>query len=501
MVQVINQNYVDKVDWEDAMIGAYGGLLNRLDPHSVYIPKKHHQRNEETFRGTFEGIGIEFDIIDDYITVIAPIVGSPSERLGIRPGDRIVEIEGVSAKGITEPEVLEKLRGPKGTTVNVVVRRPGAEELIPFAITRDKIPIYSVLAAFMVDERTGYIMINRFSETTDEELEKALDRLEASGMDRLLLDLRLNSGGYLNQAVAVADKFIEGGEMLVYTRGRTRNANQKYYSTSKATHPPHALVVLLNRGSASASEIVAGAIQDLDRGLIVGETSFGKGLVQRQWKMKDGSAIRVTIARYYTPSGRLIQRPYDEGRRAYYEEIATRSEETQKEHDPEAEESDKAINRPVFHTKGEREVYGGGGITPDVVVLYESPVSEATARLVHHPERFFFNYAVDYAATHRHEFSDFESFLHDFTVGEDMLAELRHRIESRGDEIDEEALSRDYDYIKLLLKSEIAGSLWGKNEYYRMRLLMDNQIERALTLLPEAEKLAQADRRDVHIQR
>ncbi|RMI08709.1 MAG: S41 family peptidase, partial [Calditrichaeota bacterium] len=298
--------YVEEVNWEEAVEGAITGMLEKLDPHSVYIPPEKVKENKESFAGKYEGIGIQFDIINGYLTVIAPIPGSPSDQLGIRSGDRIIKINGESAIGLTSDEVISRLKGPRGTAVRVTIQRPGVSEPLEFTIVRDVIPISTITAHFMVDDSTGYLAINRFAAITAREVEEKLAELEAQGMKRLLLDLRGNSGGYLHEAVKVAGKFIPGHKLIVYTRGRDGRIDEEYYADQfpRKVVRSYPLIVLIDRGSASASEIVAGAIQDHDRGLIVGENSFGKGLVQKEFSLQDGSAVRITTARYYTPSGR-----------------------------------------------------------------------------------------------------------------------------------------------------------------------------------------------------
>ena len=483
MIQIMNQYYVDKVDWEKVMTGAYRGMLAELDPHSVYIDKERFKKSEESFSGKFQGIGIEFDILDGYITVIAPIVGSPSEKLGLTTGDKIISIDKESAKNITYKEVFTRLRGPKGSRVDVTIRRNGVKDDFDLTIIRDEIPIYSVLSSFMINDETGYILLNRFSRTTSDEIEKAMRSLESKGMKNLILDLRSNAGGYLEEAVDVLDKFIEGGEVLVYTKGRVSSANEEYYSTSKATHARHPLIILVNRGSASASEIVAGAIQDLDRGLVVGETTFGKGLVQRQWKMKDGSAIRVTIARYYTPSGRLIQRPYDNGTEQYYKDIR---EDAQNHVDPEIDD------RTTFTTKSGRTVRGGGGITPDVIVPLDIKLEKATIKLLSDPDRFVFTYAVKYASDNKQLGSNQNKFMESFDISEEMLLEFASLVEKLEFELDKEAIEKDKEYVKNLIKSEIAAALFGRNGRFKVKIQKDIQVQKALELLPEAKDLADA---------
>jgi carboxyl-terminal processing protease len=300
--------YVEEVDTQKLVEEALKGMLDQLDPHSVYIPAKQFNSIEESFRGDFEGIGIEFQVVNDTLTVVSPITGGPSEALGIMSGDRIVKIEGEDCIGITNEEVRNKLRGKAGTKVKVTIIRIGVVEGIVYEITRDKIPIYSVDTHFMYDDEIGYISVSRFSETTFDELNDALKELKTSGMKQLIFDLRGNPGGYLNQAVKIADLFVAEDKKIVYTRGRRNEFDEDYFASKPSAYEKIPLIILINRGSASASEIVSGAVQDWDRGLIVGETSFGKGLVQRQFPLFDNSALRLTISKYYTPSGRSIQR-------------------------------------------------------------------------------------------------------------------------------------------------------------------------------------------------
>jgi carboxyl-terminal processing protease len=311
VLNLARKNYVDKIDTQTLVEAAIEGMLGILDPHSVYIPAKAMERVNEDIRGSFEGIGIEFTIINDTINVVTPISGGPSEQLGIMAGDKIIKINDTSAIGLKNEDVVRKLRGPKGTKVKVTILRAGVKEPLEFVITRDKISIYSVDVAVMVAKDVGYIYINRFSETTDREFKEAVSKLRAQGMKKLILDLRNNPGGLLSEAVKIADEFLPQGKLIVYTKGRLPEYNEEFYATSSGELEKIPVVVLVNQGSASGSEIVAGAIQDWDRGLIVGDTTFGKGLVQRQFPLNDGSAIRLTTARYYTPSGRLIQKPYE----------------------------------------------------------------------------------------------------------------------------------------------------------------------------------------------
>ena len=482
IIGLVNENYVDPVDWNEVMIGAYEGLLEGLDPHSNYIPKEQFESMNEQFVGKFQGIGIEFDIIDDWITVIAPVAGSPSERVGLRPGDKIVEIDGESAYGFSQMQVIESLRGPKGTSVNIKVGRPGQEHYLPFTIVRDDIPIYSVPTSMMLEEGTGYILISRFSSTTDIEVEAALDKLEAAGMSRLLLDLRNNGGGYLEQAVEIVDLFIGVEDTLVFTKGRQPSINRVHLAHRSGTHPPYPIIILINRGSASASEIVAGAIQDLDRGLIVGETSFGKGLVQRQWRLSDGSALRVTVGRYYTPSGRLIQRPYDDGKVKYYRDNLLRSS------DPHVQDSILAT-LPRYRTRAGRVVYGGGGILPDVYIPLERDWSEQTLKLLYHPDRLLYQYAEVAAAEINGRYPDVEAFLESYRIGSDERDRLAKWLESQGVELDAGTFEKDWDDISNQVTREIAGLIWNRQAFYRVWLDQDPQVREALTLFDQAQKL------------
>ena len=482
IIGLVNENYVDPVEWENIMEGAFYGLLERLDPHSNYISREHLESITEQFVGKFQGIGIEFDIIDDWITVIAPVVGSPSERVGLHPGDKIVEIDGKSAYKFTQEQVMKTLRGPKGTSVNLKVRRPGQEKPISFTIVRDDIPIYSVLASFMINEKTGYILLNRFSGTTAEEVEAALQELEAQGMTQLLIDLRNNSGGYLEQAVKVVDKFVAVEDTLVFTLGRGSSMDQVHMAHRAGTHPQFPIIALINRGSASASEIVAGALQDLDRGLITGETSFGKGLVQRQWQLGDGSALRLTVGRYYTPSGRLIQRPYGDGSEQYYHDLFARPL------DPAAQDSILAT-LPQYRTRAGRVVYGGGGIMPDESIPWDLKLTEQTMRLINNPERLFYQYAEQKAGELTGRYADVGSFMADYQPGKKERRGLADWLRKQGEEIDDEPFEADWGYLTTLVASEIAGLLWDREALYRVRLEQDNQVQATLKLFGQAREL------------
>ena len=473
---VIDRHYVVPPDREKVITGAINGMLSELDPHSVYIPPKNLERVNEQFQAEFEGIGIEFVVLNKVLTVVAPIIGGPSEAVGLLPGDQIVRIEGKSAYGITEDEVQKSLRGKKGTKVKLVINRPGDSEHFEVTITRDTIPIYSVMASFLLEDgETGYIYLGRFARTTAEEVEDALNKLEGQGMKQLIFDLRGNSGGYLDQAFKVADKFIPGGYKIVYTKGRTGQLDEDFYSSSQRTHPMYPIVVLVDHGSASASEIVSGAIQDLDRGLVLGQTSFGKGLVQNQIPLMDNGALRLTVARYYTPSGRLIQRSYDEENVVdYYSEAYDDSS------------ANKADSTKQYETLGGRIVYGGGGITPDSVLVPDK-ITRFTNRL--RMKRVFFEFGSNWASNNRKKIKDFESFRDDFNINDKMIDELKKIIERHEIEFSQTAFDKDRDYISLLMKSEIARHLWDSEHYYMIRLTGDTEVQHAKELIIEAERI------------
>ena len=409
--------YMEKVDTPKLVEAAINGMLAKLDPHSVYIPAKQLESVEESFRGDFEGIGIEYQVVNDTLTVVSPITGGPSEALGIMSGDRIVKIDEQNVIGITNDNVQKKLRGKAGTIVTVSIFRPGVAKLQDYAIKRDKIPIYSVDTHFMIDNRTGYISVSRFSETTYDEVLSALNDLKSKGMKQLIFDLRGNPGGYLNQAVKISDLFLDGRKKIVYTKGRREEFNEEYFSGEYSEFEKLPLIILVNKGSASASEIVSGAIQDWDRGLIVGETTFGKGLVQRQFTLPDNSALRLTISQYFTPSGRLIQRDYknQKDKEEYYSQAGGKEE---KEGDNLNHKAESDSSLKVYKTNGGRIVYGGGGITPDYIVKSED-ITDYTSELL--KNNLFYLFVLQYLDNHSAEIKtkyhdDLHLFLDDYKI-------------------------------------------------------------------------------------
>jgi len=486
--------YVDDVDTGKMTDAAIVGMLNTLDPHSMYIPPKQFERVEEEFRGRFEGIGISFRVLNDTITVIEPIAGGPSAQLGILSNDRIVKINDSSSIKFTDTQVMKSLRGPKGTKVKVTVVRPGVKDLLDFEIIRDVIPLYSVDAAFMIEDGTGYIRVNQFKETTHEEMARALANLSQQGMKRLVLDLRDNGGGFLEEAVRMADLFLGGDKKIVYTKARKTEFEESYSAKPGDAYERLPLVMLLNNASASASEIVAGAIQDWDRGLIVGETSFGKGLVQRQWPLNDGSAFRLTIARYYTPSGRLIQRSYEGKERREYQMEAFERNESEGDNLQHGTETKPDSSVPVFKTAGGRKVLGGGGITPDYIVK-----SGSVTGLVQTVWRrnLFYDFAKNFVEAEgpdlRKKYTQLNTFKSSFQISDEFMKEFRGFIESKGVKIEEKEYSADLPLIKARLKAQIAQMFFGTEGAIEVLVEVDHQVQKALSLFPEAAKVAKLD--------
>lgn len=505
------KNYVEPVDTQRLTESAIRGMLNELDPHSVYITADEMKGVEEDFQGSFEGVGIQFDIIDDTIVVISPIADGPSEKVGIQSGDKIIKIDDENAVGLNREIVPKKLRGPKGTKVKLGVKRSGKNEMLNFEVIRDKIPLYTVDASFMIDSSDiGVIVVNRFAATTHDELVQALLKLKKEGMKKLILDLRGNPGGYLNQATLMADHFLRGADTIVYTKGRRPEFDEVYRSTPGGLAEDLPLIVLINAGSASASEIVSGSIQDLDRGLVVGETSFGKGLVQRQYPLPDGSAYRLTIARYYTPSGRCIQRPFKD--KDSYRNLVGRLElkegsniehalemvkkEIKAENEKNIKENKKSsvINLdsiPLHYTRSGRTVLGGGGIIPDYIVKQDT-ITRLSVQL--RMNRIFYEYVDKYLDNGKNLDADyrnsFTNFIRKWKVTDKMIEEFRALAESKGVKWDEESYKKDEEFIKAEIKGTVARSLWDRNAYVQVFFTIDKQVTVAKGLFDEAIKIA-----------
>lgn len=459
---------------------AVKGLFKNLDPHSIYIEARQSEQIQTEFDGKFQGIGVQFQIIEDTIRVISAISGGPSEQLGIQSGDRIVEIEGDNAVGFSEQQVQDRLRGEKGTNVKVGIMRPFTDGILEFDIERDEIPIHTVDSYHMLDDNTGYIKINRFAATTHEEFISGMRELEEQGMERIVLDMRSNPGGYLEQAIRISNEFFPRNTELVATQSRHPQFTTNYRSRVDGRYKDMPVIALVDGGSASGSEIVSGAIQDHDRGLIVGSRSFGKGLVQQQYELDDNSNIRVTISRYFTPSGRLIQRPYQDGREAYAYELMERG------HDVTGDVEDFIENIPdslKYETKSGRTVYGGGGIIPDHIVQPDyDKLSILMRRTFVHAE-FVRNYIDRKGPEFRDTYGeDFNKFLAEFTWDDEDRENLKVKLEERGLVIDDEQESPEFkenelhisteDYNRsmerseIYVKAELARNIWGMHERF-----------------------------------
>ncbi|MBI3539482.1 MAG: S41 family peptidase, partial [Candidatus Eisenbacteria bacterium] len=422
-----------------------------------------------------------FDLRDGAIVVIAPLEGSPSSRLGIQAGDRIVEIEGKPlAKNLTTDDVFKLLRGAAGTVVNVTIEREGDSQPHHFAIERAKIPLESVPYAFMMRPGVGYVRITRFAQTTGTELEKALTGLRQQGMKSLVLDLRQNAGGLLSQAVEVLDELVPQNKRVVYTRGRIQSANADYYSSERPKLVDGPIVVLIDHGSASASEIVAGAMQDLDRGLIAGVNSFGKGLVQNQLRLGDGSKLLLTIAKYYTPSGRTIQRPYDKfgSDRVSYQEDAARED---------VPSDSELAARPKFKTQAGRNVFGGGGIFPDVVLKDGPLLTRPQVDMIQ--KRVFFEFATHYIAQHKSQKWTAQALGKDFKLTDADWQALHQVTETRKATVSDSVWTADRPFMLQQVRAEIAAAALNQVERYRILIEDDPQLNSALDLFPRASKL------------
>jgi carboxyl-terminal processing protease len=464
VLSVAEENYADEVDAEKAVYDSIRGMLKTLDPHSNFFDPKTFSQLREEQQGNYYGLGITIGIRNGKPTVISPIPGTPAYRLGIRSGDIIAKIEGTPTEGLSVQDVVDKLRGPKGTTVNISIQRESMADLFEFSVVRDEIPHYSIPFTFFIRPKVGYIRIDSFTETTESELGESLKKL-GSNLEGLVLDLRNNPGGALNAAIGVADKFLKKDQDVLVTRGRIAAANHSYPASTGAQEPFYPMVVLINGGSASASEIVAGAIQDHDRGLIVGETSFGKGLVQTAFPLSHGAGLALTTGRWYTPSGRLIQRDYSH--RSFYDYYNNVGE--------------KAAPTEIKHTDRGREVFGGGGINPDVRISIP-PLNSLQTLLLSRSSFFLFvrNYNAGHSATNKA-----------LSVDDGLLAQFRSFLGSNQVPYSETEFSENLDFVKREIEYEYDLAQFGPEEAQRVRLEGDPQLLKGLDSLPQAKALFQ----------
>ena len=486
---LIDNFYVDTADFESLTEEAITAILKELDPHSAYISKKDVQKANEPLEGSFEGIGVTFQIFQDTILVVSPVSGGPSDKVGIMAGDKIVKIDGEDAFGkkVNSEYVAKHLRGKKGTKVTLGIKRGNSDELIDFEVVRDKIPLNSIDASFMLDKKIGYIKLDRFAKTSMEEFNAALAELKAQKMKSLILDLRGNNGGYLNIATELSNQFLKDDMTIVFTEG-DKSSKQVFKTDKKGEFTDGRLVVLIDEGSASASEIVSGAIQDWDRGVIIGRRSFGKGLVQRPFNLADGSVVRLTTARYYTPTGRCIQRSYDKGSEDYFKEMTKRMDHGEFYHADSIQFPDSLKYSTLISG---RTVYGGGGIMPDIFMPVDT--SYSTKLYTDLIRKGILNrFTLDYVMANRNEilnqYVDFDKFDKEFDVTDSMIDDFRAFAEKEGVTWNDEQFERSAPLIKLQIKALIARNEWNMENYYQVVLKEDKVVNKAMEILNDSNQ-------------
>ncbi len=487
----INRDYVDSVNTNDLVEYGITKMLENLDPHSSYIPAKDATLAQSQLDGEFDGIGVEFGIIRDTIYVVAPLTGGPSEALGIQSGDQIINVDGetVAGTGITNRDVFDLLRGPKGSKVVVDIKRKNQPELITYEITRDKIPQYSINASYMVNDEIGYVKITRFAATTYNEFQESITDLKNQGMKKLIIDLQGNPGGYMGAAINIADEILGDRALIVSQEGKVEQYSQKAYAFRPGLFENGSVIVLVNEGSASASEILAGAIQDNDRGLIVGRRSFGKGLVQMPIDLSDGAELRLTIARYFTPSGRSIQKPYGPDYEAYERDWMERFEHGEFF----SADSIKFNDSLKYETTKGRIVYGGGGIMPDYFVPLDTTYSSAyVSRLFNSDSSREF--ILDYTNKNKDKFSDMslEEYYRDFEVSDAMLKDLVAVGEKNKVKFDSKDFNESVDYLKVLVKAHLGRQIYDDDAFYMVINDINEVYQQAIKLFDEAERIAMA---------
>jgi carboxyl-terminal processing protease len=485
----INTYYVDTVNQAQLVESAIMPMLQKLDPHSAYISKEEVQEMNEPLMGNFDGIGVSFNILHDTIMVVSPISGGPSEKLGIMAGDKIVQIDGVNVAGvgIKNTDVFKKLRGAKGTKVKVSIKRRGIPNVIEYNIVRDKIPIFCIDAAYMISPGVGYIRLARFSANTTSEFEAAVKKLKKNKMKHLILDLSGNGGGLLDEAINLSDEFLSKGQLIVYTEG-VKNPRQDFIASEEGMLEKGNVIVLIDEGTASASEIVSGAIQDWDRGLIIGRRSFGKGLVQRPFGLPDGSMVRLTIARYYTPTGRLIQKSYKNGYDAYEKDILDRylnGELVNRDsiHFPDSLKFNTLVKKHV--------VYGGGGIMPDIFVPLDTT---RTNKLLSESIRngyigkFIMEYIDNNRAELKSKYPDFETFNAKFNASEGVRDAFMQYVKKEDSKLVFELDDKQKAYTDMILKAYIARNIWDNNEFFVIYNTYDDAVLKAVEVMKNWDK-------------
>ena len=484
LLRLVDGYYVDSANVDKLTEKAIVNLLSELDPHSTYISKEEVDKMNEPLVGNFEGIGISFNIFKDTLLVTTTISGGPSEKIGLRAGDRIIEVNDTSIAGIglKNSDVFDLLRGKKGTKVDLKVLRKNIDELLDFTIVRDKIPIFSLDASYMIDKSTGYIKLNRFSKTSTDEFLTAMKQLKVKGIENLILDLRGNTGGYLHVSIKISDQFLNNKNLVVFTEG-TNEPKREYKASSGGSFKTGNLVVLIDENSASASEIVSGAVQDWDRGVVIGRRSFGKGLVQKPFFLTDGSMVRLTTAHYYTPSGRCIQKPYENGVKEYRKDYANRV--THGEmfnadsiHFDESQKYKTLVNG--------RDVFGGGGVMPDIFIPMDTSVHYKYINRLRR-KAIINNFVLDYVDKNREElngkYPEFEQYEKNFEVTPEMIDEIVARGEKEEIEKDEESLAFAEKSMKKEIKAIIARDIYSRNDFFKIYYKDDEAILKALEVL------------------
>ncbi len=485
IIGFIENNYVDSVNTSLLVDEAIEEILSELDPHSTYISPEEVEEVNESMKGNFEGIGIEFFILDDTITVISPIANGPSEKVGIKSGDKIIEIEDsiVAGIGIKNKDVLSKLKGKRGTTVRVGVLDIDTKEIVPYEIKRGKIKLNSIDIAYMLNSNVGYLKINRFSRTTYNEFIDQLVNLEKQGMQDLILDLRSNPGGILEAATNIVDEFIGDKKLIVYTEGRTYKRND-YKARRSGRFENGKVVVLIDQDSASASEILAGALQDWDRGLIVGRRSFGKGLVQQQYGLSNGGALRLTVARYFTPVGRSIQKAYETGEHdSYNNEVYNRIESGEFF----AEDSIKNVDSLMYKTPSGKIVYGGGGITPDIFLPLDTMLrNKDLIQIVNKVPAFSYSF---YGGNKNilNAYSDYDEFRRQFSITENIIIDFKSYLNKEKITFSESVFNQNKSMLKTRIKAYLAKQIWRDNGFYPILHSQDKMLEKALQVIEDPE--------------
>ncbi len=488
-LSAISNLYVDTIGDKKLIEATIKSMLQNLDPHSTYIPKEEVQKMNEPLVGSFDGIGVQFQIIEDTINVVQTVTGTPAEKVGVLPGDKFVEIEDslVAGVGIKNTDVIKKLRGKRGTPVRVKIKRNFQKDLIDFKIIRDKIPLNSVDAFYMATPTIGYIKINSFGAKTYDEFINALTELEGQGMTKLILDLQRNGGGYLGTAIQLANEFLDSGKLIVYTKG-IHNPKREAKSNFLGSFKQGKLVVLVDQHSASASEILSGAIQDWDRGVIVGRRTFGKGLVQREIPLNDGSAIRLTIARYYTPTGRCIQKPYKEGVKKYQQDLINRYNSGELMHSDSVHFPDSLKYQTL---ELQRRVYGGGGIMPDIFV----PIDTTDFSLYHQKivaKGIVSTAVVQYMNKKRKKlkkkYDSFNEFNKKYSVPKSLINNIIERATKEKIKFNQKEFQRSEKVLKRQLKALVARNLWDDTAYFQIINKENKSLQKAIEILEDEKK-------------